>query len=270
MIKQILNGLAEITESSEEIKPDIMMLKFTVVNAFILENRKENRWFLIDTGLESSDEFIVKTAENRFGEKNGPAFILLTHGHFDHVGSVKKLSEYWDAPVYANLLELPYLTGEKDYPKGNPNADEGLVAKMSTHFPNKAINLGEKVHPLPGDGSIPHLPEWRWLTTPGHTEGHISLYRERDKVLIVGDAFTGTKQESLFSVTTQREKVKGPPAYFTPDWETAKQSVIKLKRLKPAIALFSHGKPLSGVELQKHLDYLTENFDSIAVPKEKQ
>jgi glyoxylase-like metal-dependent hydrolase (beta-lactamase superfamily II) len=41
---------------------------------------------------------------------------VLTHGHFDHVGSVIELADYWNVPVYAHKLELPYLVGQMDYP----------------------------------------------------------------------------------------------------------------------------------------------------------
>lgn len=270
MIKEMLEGIAGLTESEEEAAPGIVMLKFTVVNAFVVENSEDNNWILVDTGLENSDNFILKTIKNRFGENTKPLYILLTHGHFDHVGSVKKLMEYWNVPVYANERELPYLTGEKDYPEGNTQADEGLIAKMSAHFPNQTINLKGAIHPLPADGTIPGMPEWNWIATPGHTEGHISLYRKKDGVLIVGDAFTNTKQESFFSVLTQKEQIKGPPAYFTFDWRAAKESVIKLKNLHPSLALTSHGNPLVGENLKNQLDYLADNFDSLSIPEEIQ
>lgn len=48
--------------------------------------------------------------------------------------------------------------------------------------------------------------------------GHISLFREVDKILIVGDAFTATKQESLLSVITESDDVKGPPAQYLLDF----------------------------------------------------
>lgn len=269
MIKQILESLAEVTESSEEIIPGILLLKFTVVNACIVESTQSpDQWMLVDTGLESSGEFILKTVRERYGESAKPVFILLTHGHFDHVGSVEFLSAQWDVPVYAHPLELPYLTGEKDYPQGNPEADEGLVAKMSSHFPNRSINISGCVRALPEDGSVPEFPEWKWIQTNGHTQGHISLFREKDGVLIAGDAFTGTKQESLISVLTQKEKVKGPPAYFTEDWDAAKKSVFRIRELNPKLAILSHGQPMSGVDLRDNLNYLTEHFDSAAVPHE--
>lgn len=265
MFNAFMNKISKMTAQSAELLPDVVLLHFTVVNAYMVGNA--NSWFLIDTGVKSVEEFIVDTAEKRFGPGIKPKAIILTHGHFDHVGCVENLARNWDIPVYAHALEIPYLIGQKKYPEPNPNADEGLVAKMSPDFPHGGIDLRFRVVALPDDNSIPGMEGWKWIHTPGHTEGHISLYRQSDGTLLVGDAFTTTKQESLLSVLTQREKIKGPPAYLTEDWEKAKNSVAQLRGLNPVLAAPSHGKPMRGEELNEHLTELCKHFDSIAVPE---
>lgn len=264
MINDLLKGLSKLTSTAQEILPDLLLMQFTIVNASIVGGAK--KWVLVDTGLESSYDFILKSAEERFGKGRHPDAIILTHGHFDHIGSVSKLAEYWDVPVYAHELELPYITGKKDYPQGDPAVDEGLVAKMSPSFPHESIDLGYRAIALPSDGSIPDMPGWKYIHTPGHTEGHVSLFRETDRTLIVGDALSTTKQESFVSVLTQREQIKGPPAYLTTDWEAAKKSVEKIYGLKPRLVIPSHGLPMEGDELAQHLDLLTQDFNEIAVP----
>ncbi len=265
MINELLKGISKLTSTSQEVTPDILLIQFTIVNACIVGEAKE--WVLIDTGLENSAEYILKSAEERFGKGSRPKAIILTHGHFDHVGSVSSLAEQWNVSVYAHQLELPYITGKKDYPQGDPTVDEGLVAKMSPSFPHKSINLGYRSVALPSDGSIPGMPGWKWVHTPGHTEGHISFFRKSDKTLIVGDAFTTTKQESFISVLTQAEQIKGPPAYLTTDWDAAKKSIEHLKELNPKLAILSHGLPMEGDKLSRHLDMLMLDFNEIAVPK---
>ncbi|EPR12117.1 MBL fold metallo-hydrolase [Ruminiclostridium papyrosolvens] len=264
MINEILNGLSKLTSSSQEVLPDILLLHFTIVSACIVGDSKE--WVLVDTGLENSYDFIMESAKKRFGVESRPEAIILTHGHFDHVGSVIKLSEEWDVPVYAHSLEIPYITGKEDYPTADSSVDEGLVAKMSPAFPHTSINLGYRVAALPRDGSVPGMKGWKWIHTPGHTRGHISLFRENDSTLIVGDAFTTTKQESFMSVLTQKEKIKGPPAYLTTDWKTAQKSVELIAKLKPHLAIPSHGMPMARDELKRHLEYLVQNFEEISVP----
>jgi glyoxylase-like metal-dependent hydrolase (beta-lactamase superfamily II) len=268
MINDLLKGLSKVTAKSQQVLDDIVLLQFTIVNACMVGNSKE--WILVDTGLENSADFILKSAKEHFGKNSRPKAIILTHGHFDHIGSVAQLADLWDVPVYAHELEIPYITGEKNYPQADPTVDEGLVAKMSPAFPHKSINLGYRAVALPPNRDVPGMAGWRWMHTPGHTEGHISLFRDSDRTLIAGDAFTTTKQESFSSVLTQDEQVNGPPAYLTTDWENAKKSVEKIRNLNPSLAILSHGLPMRGEELTRHLDMLVNHFDEIAVPEQGQ
>jgi len=268
MGNKIVEGLSALTSSSKEVIPDILVMDFTVVTACLVgDPNKSDEWVLVDTGLENSADFILKSVEKRFGKTSRPKAIILTHGHFDHVGSVIKLSKLWDVPVYIHKLEMPYVTGKKDYPLADPTVDEGMVSKMSPTFPHTSIDISFHAVALPGDGSVPGMPGWKWLHTPGHTEGHISLFRQKDRVLIVGDAFTTTKQESLLSVVMHKEQIGGPPKYLTTDWETAEKSVKQLRELEPALVVPSHGKPLKGEELKRHLELLVNHFNEIAKPE---
>lgn len=264
MVNELVQFLSKLTSKSEEILPDVLLFDFTIVNACAVGTNEE--WVMVDAGLSNSEEFILKETLKRFNKR--PTAIILTHGHFDHVDSLERLAEYWDVPIYAHPMEMPYLSGKKDYPLADSSVDEGLVAKMSPWFPHSAINLGFRLTALPEDGSVPGMKGWRWIHTPGHTEGHISLFRESDRTLIAGDAFTTTKQESLLSVLLRREKIKGPPAYLTTDWEMARNSVAQLRGLNPGLAIPSHGKPMRDKELEEHLVYLAENFEEVAVPED--
>ncbi len=268
MIYEIVKGLSKLTTSAKQITTDIIMLDFTIVKAYMVRMSNSTNWVLIDTGLENSYDFILTTAKEYFGENSRPKAILLTHGHFDHIGSVQKLADTWNMKVYAHELELPYLTGRKDYPKGDPSADEGLIAKMSSVFPNSGIDLGSRITALEPEGRISVMEGWEWIHTPGHCEGHVSFFRDTDKVLIVGDAFTTTKQESLLSVISGIDDVKGPPAYLTQDWVASGKSVLKLKNLYPSMALPSHGDILKGEDLAKHLQYLINHYEEETVPEQ--
>ncbi len=270
MGNKLVEALSSFTATSQEAAPDILVMNFTVVTACMVGNpdNKAGGWTLIDTGLENSADFILQAAAERFGENSRPQAIVLTHGHFDHVGSVVKLSESWDVPVYIHELEMPYVTGKKDYPTADPTVSSGVVAKMSPSFPHSAIDIGYRAVALPADSSVPGMIGWKWIHTPGHTKGHISLFREKDRVLIAGDAFSTTKQESLWSVLTQREQISGPPQYLTTDWQSAERSVQHLRDLKPSLVIPSHGKPMKGEELTKHLELLVNHFKEIAKPEQ--
>lgn len=225
-------------------------------------------WVLIDAGLPGSADKIKKHAEELFGPNNPPQAILLTHGHFDHVGALHGVLEaYPGVFAYAHPLELPYLTGLSAYPPPDPTVGGGLMAYLSFSYPKQPYDFGGRVQALPADGSVPTLPGWRWHHTPGHTFGHVSFFREADKVLVAGDAFTTVMGESAWATYTQNQIVHGPPAYFTPDWDAARDSVRKLAALQPDVAATGHGIAMHGEELRQQLAELSRDFDTVARPK---
>ncbi|KOP64976.1 metallo-beta-lactamase [Bacillus sp. FJAT-18019] len=251
---------------TEEITPDILSLRTVMVNVQMIGTPGMGDWVLIDTGLGNFEGSIVEEAEKRFGKS--PVCIVLTHGHFDHVGNVKALADRWSVPVYAYQDELPFLTGKEDYPPGDPSVGGGLMARVAPMYPNKAIDLGSRIQPLPEDGSVPGLPEFKWLPTPGHSPGHISLFRERDRVLVAGDAVITVKQESALAVIGQEKELHGPPMYFTPDWDLARESVRRLASLNPEVLITGHGVSMRGGELTASLARLAQDFDRLAVPEQ--
>ncbi|CAM3748878.1 MULTISPECIES: MBL fold metallo-hydrolase [Paenibacillus] len=251
---------------TEEVLPDLINLRTMIVNLQMVGSPGSGDWVLVDTGIGNFEGSIAEAAEKRFGRP--PVSIVLTHGHFDHVGNVKELADRWGVPVYAHELELPYLTGREDYPPGDPSVGGGLMARLAPMYPNRAIDLGSRIHPLPMDGTVPGLPEWRWIPTPGHSPGHISLFRERDRTLIAGDAIITVQQESALAVISQEKELHGPPMYFTPDWDAARESVRRLEALNPALAVTGHGVPMSGDELSVSLKRLARDFDELAVPEQ--
>lgn len=250
-----------------QVAPGVWGTKDVFVNMYMVKDEHSDNWVLIDAGLKSSAARIKKMAAELFGADSKPAAILLTHGHFDHIGAIPKLLEDWRVPVYCHYLELPYLSGKSSYPPPDASVDGGLMAKMAWVFPKKPSNFEGHLEILPPDGSVPFLPEWKFFYTPGHAPGHVSFFRQKDRVLIAGDAVVTTIQESVLSVMMQKKKLSGPPKYFTYDWIAARHSVIAITALKPEIIATGHGKPMSGDEMKEALQYLRRNFDQVAVPK---
>ncbi|MBA4493509.1 MBL fold metallo-hydrolase [Paenactinomyces guangxiensis] len=251
----------------QEVVPDLYCLTIQIVNVcFVGDPDQSNEWVLVDAGMPESADDIISAATKRFGSKSRPKAIVLTHGHFDHVGAVVDLVREWNVPVYAHELEMPYLTGKSSYPKPDPTVEGGFVAKMSSLFPVEPIDLGNHVEKLPSDGSVPSMSGWRWIHTPGHTPGHISLFRETDRSLIAGDAFVTVKQESLYKVFIQNQEINGPPRYLTTDWQAAWESVKRLEALKPSQVVTGHGIPMAGEQLRSGLERLAKEFDRIAIP----
>ncbi len=260
---------ARVTGAAIEVTPDVACLPLSLVNLYFYgrAGAPDRFWVMIDAGLGWSKERILRAATDRFGRGSRPAAILLTHGHFDHVGTLPNLADYWDAPIYAHELEMPYLTGQSSYPPPDPAVGGGAMSFLSRLYPREPIDLGNRVRSLPADGSVPGMAGWRWVHTPGHAPGHVSFFRETDRTLIVGDAFVTQRQESAWAVLTMPQEVRRPPAYFTPDWETARHSVEILARLRPDIVATGHGVPMFGERMREQLDALVRDWDQVAVPR---
>jgi glyoxylase-like metal-dependent hydrolase (beta-lactamase superfamily II) len=248
-----------------EVTRDVAFMRCAIVNVAAIGDR--SRWILVDAGLQGYGSAIRNAAEERFGAGTKPAAILLTHGHFDHVGSLDELLPEWDVPIFAHPLEMPYLTGRSPYPPPDPLVGGGAMALLSRAYPRGPIDLGSRVHPLPSDGSVPDAAGWRWVATPGHTPGHVSLFRERDRTLLAADAVTTTKPESMAAVMTQRCELHGPPAYFTQDWDRARESVRRLAALAPEVIVSGHGQPWRGADMRERLFALAQEFDQSARPR---
>ncbi len=249
----------------DDIADGVRGLRIGFVNVFAVTHA-DGTWTLIDAGIPFSAAVIRNWAERQFD--GPPSAIVLTHGHFDHVGAAPDLAEHWDVPVIAHRLEEQYLTGKSEYPPPNPGTGGGLMAILSPIYPRGPVDLGTRLRffpegaPDPGQGmQIDELPNWEVLHTPGHTPGHVSLFRRADMTLIVGDAFCTTKPESFFdAAVSQPAELHGPPAYFTSDWEQAARSIKKLAALKPRVIAPGHGRPLADAEADVQLQKFAAGF----------
>ena len=246
-----------------KVTTGVYRIKTAYVNAYIL-GEPGGSWILVDTGMPFSAEQIKQAVDDLYGVQARPAAIVLTHGHFDHAGTVEELSRYWDVPVYAHPLEVPYLTGQSEYPPADPTVG-GFGGQLSRFYTNKPVNVSERIHQLPVDGSVPGVTGWKWLHTPGHTPGHISLFREEDKVLVAGDALTTLNMKNMGDMMSGKPVLNGPPEYFTPDWVASLKSIDLLATLRPSILATGHGEPLyyRGLELD-----LIDFADRFLPPKE--
>lgn len=249
-----------------EIAPRVQGLSILIVNVYAV-SQASGEWALVDCGLPYSCGRIKRWTEGLFGKRSRPRSILLTHGHFDHTGAVEDLANEWGVPVYVHPRETPYVSGEQHYPPPDPSVGGGLMALLCKLFPRGPVNVGTHLRLLPQDGRIPGLEEWRWIHTPGHTPGHVSFFRQEDRTLLVGDAFATTKQESFLAAAMRTPELHGPPAYFTTDWDAARESVRKLAALHPEAVAPGHGRPLSGYEVAGALDRLAKDFDRVALPE---
>jgi glyoxylase-like metal-dependent hydrolase (beta-lactamase superfamily II) len=257
-------------DRTHEIAPDLAYRRLGIVNVVFYgrPGSGDRSWVLIDAGLPGTRALIEGAAHERFGKDARPAAIIMTHGHFDHVGALRDLADRWDAPVYAHPLELPYLDGRASYPPGDPSVGGGAMAALARFYPRGPVDVSPHLQRLPEDGQVPFMPGWRWIHTPGHSVGHASLWRAADRALIAGDAVVTTRQESAYAVAVQEPEMHGPPAYYTVEWDKAGASVRALAALDPALIISGHGAAMKGDAMVAALRRLAAEFATLATPEQ--
>src|SRR5688572_28040363 len=130
-------------DKTRQISPDLAYRQIAIVNVvfFGLAGAGDGRWVLIDAGMPGAASDIRSAARARSGGSGRPSAIVLTHGHFDHVGAPETLAAELDVPVYAHRLEHPYLDGTTSYPPPDPTVGGGLMAWLSPLYPTKPVDV---------------------------------------------------------------------------------------------------------------------------------
>jgi glyoxylase-like metal-dependent hydrolase (beta-lactamase superfamily II) len=239
------------------IAPDVGWLPISFVNVYFV-GRPGGPWVLIDAGLPGRAQQIHAAAAARYGAASRPEAILLTHGHWDHVGSAERLAAAWDVPIYAHRLEHPYLTGRSAYPPPDPTIG-GAIAFLSRFMPSSPYDFGSRLRPLVAN-EVPGLPDWEWVATPGHSPGHVSFFRPADRVLLAGDAFATMDMDSWSGLVTGRQRLARAGAPFNSDWQATRAAVEALARLRPNVVGCGHGIPISEHDIVARLARFAERF----------
>ena len=239
------------------IAPDVGWLPISFANVYFI-GRPGGKWIVVDSGLPGRAHEIMEAAEARFGAGARPEAIVLTHGHTDHVGSTLALAKGWDVSVYAHRLEMPYLAGKSPYPPADPTVG-GAIAFLSRFFPRQSHDLSDHLRQLQ-PAQVPGAPDWKWIATPGHSPGHISLFRPSDRVLLAGDALATMDMDSWSGLFTGRQRLARAGAPFTMDWEATRSSLQELANLRPNVIGCGHGIPMHDVELPERLEAFAQRF----------
>lgn len=136
------------------------------VNSYLVEHVASRKAVVIDPGDEG-ERILAEIAGLRLTVEK----ILLTHGHFDHVGAVGLLRERTGAPVYLHPADVDRMTGAKR---------QAMLFGLSVPDPPAPDVLVGEGDSVPFGGR-----EFLVAHTPGHTPGCVSYIV--GKMAFVGD-----------------------------------------------------------------------------------
>jgi glyoxylase-like metal-dependent hydrolase (beta-lactamase superfamily II) len=237
-----------------EIAPEVYLVGpwgRTQTNAYLVRDGSSR--ILIDAGWGGDGPRIQAVVRSILGPGLAPSAILLTHAHPDHAGSARELAEAWRCPVYAHPAELPLATGDfAAMARYAGPLDRWLILPVMRAIGSRrrevalaASSLAGIVDPLGPEGVIPGVGGWRWIHTPGHTPGHVAYVRERDRVVVSGDAILTLEVNSWAGLILQRQGLSAPPWYTTWDRDAAIASISEIADLGPSVLATGHGLPLA-------------------------
>ncbi len=187
------------------------------VNCYLVWNETDNTGVIIDPGDE--DELIFEQVE-KAGFK--PVAVLLTHGHGDHIGAVKPISEKYDIPVYIGKEDAPMLQ--------NPSANVSAIFGYQIVCPPADHEVSDG-QPLKFGGL-----EFTVLGTPGHSSGGVCYLTGNH--LYCGD--------TLFQMSIGRTDLPGG------DYETLIDSIErKLLTLPDDIICYPGHGPVTSIGVER-------------------
>lgn len=198
-----------------EIADDVFQLSLLPrggINAYVVGD------VLVDAGLGIHGARIIKAVSGRAVSTH-----VLTHAHGDHVGGSKKVSDALGVPVWCGVGDAEAVRAGKVV----------AASRIQALFNWKPVDVERELSEGHEVG-----PGFKVLDSPGHSPGHISLWRESDRTLLCGDVFLN------LNFYTAVPGLNEPPRLFTVDPAANRTSARRLAELGPAVVLFGHGMPL--------------------------
>lgn len=185
---------------------------------------------LVDTAIPNKAEAIGEALKEAGLTLGDVRHVVITHQDVDHIGSLGAVKKATGADVYAHSVEIPYIDGRTrmvKYP-----SPEVLAQNPTRKALFENLEFVPVEHAVEDGQVLDFAGGVRVIFTPGHTPGHISLFLERSKVLITGDAMVSADG-----------KLTGLNEPATPDLPTAYASIRKMAEELPEISaiLCYHG-----------------------------
>lgn len=204
----------------EEVVPGLHWLKGRMADPSVYLAGK----VLIDGVPRWSRSHLLKSVANVDFDAN-----LLTHVHPPTQGAAQAVARTRGAQIMCGRSDLRALaTGD-------------FSGSLPAHWVNRVLTPVLQGPPVPNASSVKDgdmIEGFQVVESPGHSPGHLALWREADGVLLVGDIVV-----SRGMWAGRRHKLQEPPACLTLDPAQNRRSAKRLARLDPKVVFFAHGEP---------------------------
>jgi glyoxylase-like metal-dependent hydrolase (beta-lactamase superfamily II) len=196
---------------------------------------------LVDTGMPGSEETILGYIEGLGLSVADLAYIVITHYHLDHVGSLAAIKARTSAQVLSHPGDAPFISGEQSPPPA-PSAimrflfwlvaplmpaPDPVSVDLTVQDDDRLDTFAALSTGSPGGATVVHVP--------GHTPGSIALHFPSERLLICGD-----------TIDHRRGRLGPPPKPFTDDMDRAIASMRRMAELEFDVLCPGHGTPIVG------------------------
>jgi glyoxylase-like metal-dependent hydrolase (beta-lactamase superfamily II) len=199
------------------------------VNAYVVGD------VLVDAGARQSEKRILRQLEGHDVKTHA-----LTHVHADHQGASAAVCERLGIPFWCPEADVAAAEDPDLIPGQQNNTFMGRFYWRVFHGPGRKVDRALKE----GDD----VAGFEVLEAPGHSPGHIVLWRESDRVLIIGDVLANMDQYTAIPGLHE------PKAALSNDAARNRKSARSLARLEPELVVFGHGAPLR--DPRKFVDFV--------------
>lgn len=176
--------------------------------------------------------------------------IILTHHHVDHIGLLSLMKEHHpNIKILAHPLTIPVVEKDPDYLQRKVQYFEELYLRNGLS-PSQVESIKRFYHDLEeyadpvnvdqelNDGmKIPGNDHWQVIHSPGHSQGHITLYNSNQEILIAGDHIIGHSSAGAFIEAPFKQAEKHSKSVVE-----YRNSLLRIRKLKISTVYSGHGE----------------------------